>query len=272
MIRTGLFLLLILLVSAVNAQDIERVRIEGTIHVPSGEDAEGISVYNISSQKGTVTDAEGKFKIEVAENDRLQIFALQYQTFVVVIDKGITERKQMRVYVNPAITQLEEVVVRPYDLLGNIQADVKRIPVYTIEKDWDLSYKALEYDYNFVKDFRSSIEGNAAEEALNLHHLQNGINFVSIFGGLANLLFPSEKVSPKQQAQKEEMISNNIQQRFSQEFIQANFKIPKHQAADFLFYVQENGLDTALLKPENELELLRFLDNQSKEYNKRIAE
>lgn len=267
---TKLLLFLFLLAAPVLlAQDIKRVQVAGEIHVPKGEDAEGISIYNVSSQKGTITDAEGAFKIEVAENDRLQIFALQYQTFTVVIDKGIVEKLKLNIYVNPAITQLDEVIVRPYDLSGNIKADVEKIPTYTIDKNWDLSYRAMEFEYGFERDEISAIEGNVAEEALNSHYLQNGLNVVNILGGVGKLLFPKGKsISLVEKENKKQLVSNNIQQRFSREFIQDNFDIPEEKAFDFLYYAQDNGLENDMLKTENEIRLMDFLHAKSKEYKK----
>lgn len=268
---TKLLLFLFLLSTPVLfAQDINRVKVNGKIHVPKGEDAEGISIYNVSSQKGTITDADGSFHIEVAENDRLQIFALQYQSFTVVVDKGILEKKQMNIYVNPAVTQLEEVIVRPYDLSGNIKADVEKIPTYSITKDWDLSYKAMEFEYGFERDRFSAIEGSVAEEALNSHLLQNGLNLVNILGGVGQLLFPKgKKISLGERERNDQLVSNNIQERFSREFIHDNFGIPADRAFDFLFYAQDNGLQSDLLKPENEIKLMDFLHKKSEEYKKR---
>ncbi len=269
MVKNLLFLILISLVSTVSAQEIERTMVKGKISVPQGEDAEGISVYNISSQKGTITDADGSFKIAVAENDRLQIYALQYQSFTVVVDKGIVENKRMNIMLNPAITQLDEVIVRPYDLTGNIQVDVKKIPTYYSSIDWDLSYKALEFEYGFERDEQSAIQGNAAEEALNLHTLKNGLDVLAVLGGVSQLLFPrGKKLTERKKTEKEQLLSNNMQQRFSRVFVEDNFGIPENKAVDFLFYAQENGMDARLLKPENELELMRFLHEKSEEYKK----
>lgn len=251
------------------AQDIDRIQISGEIHVPKGEDAEGISIYNLSSQKGTITEADGSFKIDVAENDRLQIYALQYQSFTVVVDKGVVEQRKMNIYLNPAITQLEEVVVRPYDLSGNIKADVEKIPTYSIAKDWDLSYKAMEFEYGFEQDEQSAIQGNAAEEALNQNNLRYGLNVLNVMGGVGNLLFPGGKeISSREQVKEDQLVSNNVQQRFSREFIRENFGIPTNKAFDFLFFAQENGLDRDLLKPENEIKLMDFLREKSREYKK----
>ncbi len=263
-------LLFLTLSFSIFAQEVERIKVAGEIHVPQGEDAEGISVYNISSQNGTITNAAGTFEIEVAENDRIQITALQYQSFTVSIDKGIVDRKVMNIFLNPAVNQLEEVVVRPYDLTGNINVDVKKIPTYNVTKDWDLSYKNMEYGYAFEQDAQTAIAGNAAEEALNDRALKNGANILGILGGVAQLLFPKgNKISIEEEREDLITISNSIQQRFSADFIEANFNIPADKALDFLFFTQENGLDKDMLKPVNEMQLMEFLLKKSIEYKKR---
>jgi|SRR5690554_1793310 len=267
-------LLLILLVIAtptvVFAQEIDRVKVQGKVHVPEGEDAEGISVYNASSQQGTITKSDGSFEIEVAENDRLRIFALQYQPFTAVVDKGIIERKRLNIYVYQAITELEEVVVRPYDLSGNIRADVEKIPTYYIDRDWDMSYEAMEFGYGFVPDPQSSIKGNLAEKTLNPNYLHNGVDVIAIMGGVAGLLFPKNDAASKSQKSIEQSrtLSNNLQKRFSREFVVDNFDIQKDRAFDFLYFVQEEGLDRNMLKLENELQLMEFLHEKSVAYKK----
>lgn len=252
------------------AQDITRTKVSGKIHVPQGDDAEGISVYNISSQKGTITDPDGTFEIDLAENDRILISALQYQSFTVIVDKGIVERRRINIFVNPAVNILEEVVVRPYDLSGNINADVAKIPTYNVTKDWDLSYKGMEYGYHFEPDSQTAISGNAAEEAIYGHAIKDGADVLAILGGVAQLLFPKgKKISLVEKEEKSNLLSNNMQQRFSSEFLKANFDIPQDKAVDFLFYAQERGLNQNLLKLENEMQLMEFLRERSIEYKQR---
>jgi hypothetical protein len=270
MTKKLLFLLFIAAAPALFAQDIDRTKVSGKIHVPQGEDAEGISVYNISSQKGTVTNADGSFEIEIGENDRVQITALQYQSFTIIVDRGIVERKQMNIFLNPAVNQLEEVVVRPYDLTGNINVDVKKIPTYNITKDLGLSFYNLKYGDDLEPDAQTEISINAAEEALHGNTLKNGANILAIMGGVAQLLFPEgKKISIVNKQESQSLLSNNIQQRFSKDFIAENFGISEDKAVDFLFYAQENGLDQDLLKPQNEMQLMEFLFKKSKEYKER---
>ena len=84
------------------------------------------------------------------------------------------------------------------------------------------------------------------------------------------MLFPKGKeLSAVQKQESNQLVSNNMQQRFSKQFIAANFAIPEEQAVDFLFYAQDNGLDKKMLQPENEMELMEFLLRKSKEYKTR---
>lgn len=253
------------------AQQIDRTKISGKINVPQEEDAEGISVYNTSSQKGTITNSDGTFEIEVAENDRVLISALQYYAFTVVVDQSIVEKKRMHIFLNPAVYQLEEVVVRPYDLSGNIIVDVQKIPTYYYSTSkWDMSYKTMEYGYTFVPDDKTAISGNAAEEALHSETLKNGANILAILGGVGQLLFPNgKKITVVEKQENQNLLSNSIQQRFSKQFIKTNFDIPEEKAVDFLFFAQENGLNPDLLKPENEMQLIAFFFEKSEEYKAR---
>ena len=252
------------------AQEVERTKVSGTLHVPQGDDAEGINVYNVSSQKGTITKPDGTFEIEVAENDRVEITALQYQSFTVVIDNGIVDQRKITIFMNSAINQLDEVVVRPYDLSGNISVDVKKISTYTVKQDLGIAKYNLQYGRDLTPDKQSKISGNAAEEALHGNTLTDGANILGILGGVAQLLFPKgEKITLVERQQNQRMMDNNIQQRFSREFIASNFGIRNEKAVDFLYFAQENGMEQRLLQPENEMELMEFLLKKSKEYKAR---
>ncbi len=270
MAKKLLLLIFIVLSTTLMAQDVERTKVAGKIHVPNGDDAEGINIYNISSQKGTVTNPDGTFEIEIADNDRVQITALQYQSFTVVIDKGIITQKRMNIVMNPSINQLDEVVVRPYDLSGNINVDVKKIHTYTVNKDLGLSNYNLRYGSDLNPDDKTKISGNAAEEALNGKTLTNGANILGILAGAVSLLLPKkDKTIPAERLETGNALNNNLQQRFSRNFIASTFDIPEEKVVDFFYFAQENGMEQRLLKPENEMQLMQFLQKKSKEYKAR---
>ncbi|MBZ0328096.1 MAG: carboxypeptidase-like regulatory domain-containing protein [Altibacter sp.] len=259
MVKVTAALLLLLLPVIALSQEIERNKIQGIITAPVGEDVENVSVYNISSQKGTITNIAGAFELEVVENDRIQVTALQFQSFTIIVDSGVIETGRMAIYLNPSVNQLDEVIVRPYDLSGNIIADVGRIKTANMNPQWDLSYETLEFGYEFSDDQYTSIVGNKAEEAFYNGQKQASLNFI----GLAGLFFPKK---PKKEVEKitdRAALIRAMRQRFSNAYITETFAIPEERVNDFIYFLEENGVDAHLLKLENELLLLDFLTAQS---------
>lgn len=256
-------LFLFLIISSINSisQDLTRIKINGKITASKGEDVEGINIYNKSSQKGTITSVTGDFEIKVSENDRILITAMQFQSFTVIIDKGILEAKKMNIYLNLVINQLEEVVIRPYDISGNIVADVKRINIITVKNNWDLSYEKLEFEYEFSADSHTSIGGNKAEEAYFNGAVQGGGDIL----GLASLFFKKKKTE-KQIITETDMVTKAVQSRFGNNYISKTFNIPEEKVNEFIYYVEENGIDKSLLRSENELQLIELLHLKSKAY------
>tara|TARA_R110002072_G_scaffold124085_1_gene259489 strand:+ start:8759 stop:9589 length:831 start_codon:yes stop_codon:yes gene_type:complete len=265
-----LLFLLLLLVPVLNvAQDIERVKVKGKITAPKSEDVEGVSVYNISSQQGTITTVTGTFEIEVAENDRLAISALQFATFTVIVDRGVIENKKLGIYLNPVVNQLEEVIVRPYDLSGNVIVDVAKIKTSNVATSLDLSYETLEFEYEFSNDKYSSIKENKAEEAYYNGQEQYGGNLIGMTALLVDLLIPKRKnrnFNIENSREESVILVNNLRQRFSDNYLYNTFQIEEENASHFIYFVEENGLNRELLKEENEILLLDLMMERSKEF------
>jgi hypothetical protein len=263
MLKKLLLTIILLLPICLLAQDIERIIISGKVTAPKGEDIEGITIYNVSSQKGTVTSPEGIFALKVAENDRVSVTALQFSTFIVIVDKGVIDNKRMGIYLNPVVNQLEEVIVRPYDLLGNVTADVNKIKTANVVPQWDLSYESLEFEFEFSADQYTSVKGNKAAEAYFNGQQQNALDFV----GLAGLLFPKKKKKTfKDINEDKNYITRSLRQRFSNSYLSSKFGIEEEQSNDFIYYVEENGMQASWLKEENEIRLLDFMYQKSKAY------
>ena len=109
------------------AQIDNRVEVEGTIYVPSQEDPEGVSIFNLNSNRGAISNENGAFKLKVKVNDSIRVTSLQFQAFTVLIRETVVSSKKLNIYLNEVINPLPEVVVSPYDLSGNINVDVKRL-------------------------------------------------------------------------------------------------------------------------------------------------
>lgn len=245
-----------------SAQQADRINIAGVISAADEIEVEGIHVYNTATQKGAITSEQGLFTLEVAENDHLYISALQFQDFRVIVDAEMIYVGKMKIYVNPNINQLDEVVLKSHDLTGNIVIDSKQIKTHVIP-NIQLSVIDIYSTKNMKPDRWSAMKGNAAQSALG--HSGNQGASVDV-AALYRLLFPqkSEIVIPK--VVKKIHISQALKERFSPDFLQKEFNIPKEEGIGFLYYLEDNGLLESYLQPENELVLVTFMHEQSVAY------
>lgn len=248
------------------SQDIKRIEISGKIVVNS-EDLENVTIYNVSSNKGSLTDEKGKFKIEVALNDIIEVRALQFQDFNFTIDKNIIDSRKATIFLVEKVNKLNEVVILPYDLTGNLFVDMES--VRTFNPDLDAIYFGIGdiSAYEFPDDYKSDVENIAARGPGN--DIRYQMNGAAIIGMLLKPLFKSSK--EKKDKKQEEVInghSTDLRDYYSTHFIVDNFKIPEDRVEEFIAYVESNGLDYSLLKKGKEMDFLEFLTTKSYEFLK----
>jgi len=144
---------------------------------------------------------------------------------------------------------------------------VKRIKTSVFTPDWDLSYAALEYGYNFGRDGQTEIDGNAAIDALS----QKSIRMASVdIVKLVQLFFPKKKKSPRELVNLKKLATQTLLDRYSHQYIADTFEIPNEKVNDFAYFVEDKGLLLSLLKPEKEIELLEHLFKLSEQYKQQI--
>lgn len=87
--------LLIFSVTQLSAQSFSnRMLIEGKVNVPSGDDEEGIVVYNESSSSGTITNRNGIFFLNVRQGDKILVQSIQFTPFKLTVDRGMIQNKK----------------------------------------------------------------------------------------------------------------------------------------------------------------------------------
>ncbi len=249
-------------VSMTMAQITSRVMIDGKISAPIGDDVEGVVVYNRSTNKGTISNKDGVFRISAGINDRIEVVAMQYQHFVILVDKGIVKNKRLNVFLNESVNQLEEVVVTPYDLLGNVSVDIKKIGYSEsgiTEAAKETSSRINDTDYDFTPDELTTPDNKAIPE----DRFINGLNFVNLF----KLAFDNKNNSKKKKEPKD--IDVKVRNMYNDDFFKDYLALEIHQINDFLFFAEDNGLNTTYFETGKELDLLQFLVVQSKLYRQR---
>lgn len=230
------------------SQEIQRVVVKGKIIAEN--DVEGVTIYNTSSNKGTVADVRGDFKLDVALNDIIEVSALQYISVEISVTQDVIDSKIFRLFLVEELNKLSEVILLPSFLTGEIHVDIdnSESQQYIEMHFGDLSNMEFgEDEYSEVRNIITS-EGD----------YYNGVDFAQIFG--LNRLFKRkneiQKLAPNSQ--------DELAEKYSQAFIEGNFNIPHDQVDDFIAFVNAQDFSEDLLLDGNEMQLIEYLNKQSK--------
>ncbi|WP_272986735.1 hypothetical protein [Leeuwenhoekiella blandensis] len=249
-----ILVVLLLIQAPAFAQNIARVMIDGQIIVPAGDDVAGIVIYNKTSERGTITSEEGTFDIAVARNDEVVIQSVQFAPITAIIDQGIINSRQMNVTLRETVNELDEIIVRPNELTGDIVADVNRVrTIDPVPFDGsDIRMEDTQYD-------RYSAAENVA---IDDQRWRYGLNFVNIF----KAVFKKSDDGTVQETAEEELA-----EMYSNTFFQNNLDIKKENIGLYMDYVAANGLTKEMLEQGNELALIQFLLEKRDAFNKELA-
>ena len=128
--KTSVVILLLgltLSTTAVHAQEIKTI--SGKVIVPEKVDVTGITIQNITKKTATITDFNGEFSIKAAINDTLVFSAVQLKKKVLPVTKNVLNSSFIQVPMEGFVNELNEVVVQPYNLSGNLGADAASFEV-----------------------------------------------------------------------------------------------------------------------------------------------
>lgn len=131
-----LAIVLILLTATIYAQDNEgSVPLQEfkatVVNAQTDFPLESVHVINLNQVIGTITDANGKLTINAAVNDTLYLTYLGFKPQKVRVTNDMFKFEDTRIALTELAYALEEVIVRPYQLTGYLEIDVKNLPVNT---------------------------------------------------------------------------------------------------------------------------------------------
>jgi TonB-dependent starch-binding outer membrane protein SusC len=131
-------ILLVALTTALYAQ--EQLTVTGVIQDESNTPLPGVSIAIKGTTKGTITDSEGKYSINVANDATLLLSFIGYKTQEIAVGN----RSSISISMEPDVAALEEVVVTGYgsenrrDIVGAVSTvkvkDLVAIPSGNVEQ------------------------------------------------------------------------------------------------------------------------------------------
>ena len=173
----------------------------------------------------------------------------------------------MTVILVEEVNKLDEVVLLPFGLTGNLNADLENVRAYNVSLD--AVYFGLDHieDFQFSADYKTKAE-NVAFNEYN-PKVDNMLNLVNLAGFLVSQVadIDGEEMTNQDKALNKTPFKNALEQ-YSVNFIHVNFDIPLDEMNAFVDYVENKGVDESLLAKNKEVQFLERINQLSQSYLK----
>ncbi|WP_233268291.1 carboxypeptidase-like regulatory domain-containing protein [Cellulophaga sp. L1A9] len=223
--------------------------IEGKVSSADG-DVAATHVMNISTKKAAITDIDGFFTISASLMDTLVFSAIQYQRKEIVVTAEILTSKTIYITLAPALNQLKEVVVMPYNLTGNLAQDMRSEPVVVAA--------TLGLPNAYVKkktqSERKLIEATSGGGLIAVTPLINAIT------GRTKML--------KDRVKRDEKYARTERVRafYLDTLYVTELKIPALKIDDFLYFCEVDDSFSSIVDTHDKIRIWEFLRKKSKVY------
>jgi hypothetical protein len=237
---------------SVGAQTFFSKELEGRVINQSG-DVAATHVINITTDRATITSVEGFFKIGVNLNDTLVFSAVQFKKKEVVVTRSILESKSIFITMEDALTELDEVVVRPYNLSGDITKDLE-----TLKTEPVVTASTLGLPNAYV------IPMTQTERILN--EATSGGGFIPL-NPILNGISGRTKMLKKRLAIEEKYARTERVRAFYADSIYAqDLKIPIPKIDDFIYFCEADEAFSGLVDTHDKLKIWSFFRKKSVVY------
>lgn len=99
------------------------------VNAQSDRPLESVHIVNLNKVLGTITNNKGEFSISASVNDTIYFSYLGFKSQKIRVTNDMFKFKDTKVALTELAYALEEVIVRPYQLTGYLEIDVKNIPI-----------------------------------------------------------------------------------------------------------------------------------------------
>lgn len=250
---------LLLAINVVFAQQIPREILNGQIVGDSLAGIPNVNVTNISTKKYVISDNQGYFTIYAREKDTLVFSNMAFESKKIVLTKANFNVHVMRVKLQSFINPLDEVVISPYALTGNLETDDKNIKVITLEP---VDVK-LALTTRFEDDTESSPANTLMPGYVDTKYMTD---FMALGKMLFGTISDSKPVSKEIVFVPKKIFAEAVRERFPESFFVNTLQLQPDEIGLFLNYCENTPNIRVLLDPKKEFTLIDVLIQKSKEY------
>lgn len=244
--RILITVLLFLIGAIAQSQSINK-KIVGKV-ITTVENQESIHVVNISLGKATTTDKYGSFIISVGLNDTLVFSAVQLEKQIIIITEAIWNEEKLNVPMYEAINQLDEVIIKPYGLSGNLNFDTRTLETLPI-----ITASTLDLPNANVKKLSQSER--------RLYSASRGIGPLALVNVLTGYTKELKGIVERDKKYEKTVMVEGF---FSDTIYLKELGLSENRIGEFLYFCELDPLFQKVVDSEDRLELLEYLKKKSK--------
>ncbi|MBT8185653.1 MAG: hypothetical protein KJN76_12485 [Eudoraea sp.] len=220
-----------------------------------------VHIMNTSAGRATISDQRGNFNIQVTLGDTLLISAVQFKRKSLVINASILASQEIIVPLEEFVNELDEVVVRPYDLSGDLNKDMQNMDTGQV-----VSATSLGLPNARVKPLIQSERQLQTATAGKFHPL---MLLNPPIDPLINAISGRTKMLKKRFARdKKAMQLQRLRSGIADSLFLTQLKIPREKIDDFMYFCEVDESFETLVKSENRIAIWEFLLKKSDVYRK----
>ena len=240
-------------------QNLERIKIKGIVFSEEN-DIEAVTIFNTSSNKGTITNNKGEFELEVALNDVIEIFALQFKPVTITIDEAIIMAKQVKIQLVEKVNQLDEVLVGKV-LTGNLASDIKNMEGNPPINFYDVGIPGYTGKIATQSERRLAEAGEFKPKML-LGLLGGGLPLNPILNGISGR---TRMLKRRVEIEGRELLIQHIKSKLAKSFFASN-PLDDDLQMDFLYFCADDENFIKHCKNQTDFKILIFLRMKYKQY------
>lgn len=260
--RNNYILLILLLVVQFSwAQLVPREILRGQIIADSSV-VERVTIFNKSSNKGAVSDDFGYFTMYARPADTLVLSNVVIKPVQLILDELDFRVNVMKIKLEIFVNELDEVIVTPNSLSGDLVKDNRNLKVTMIDPKTDSKQAIIDTQYEL--DAQSTLKNTAMPSD---GSIQYGMDFVRI-GKDVLKLFGKKEGTKEANYTSDKIFQEVVQEKFTYYFFTQTLGLEQDEIGLFLSYCENDPKVKVLLAPDKEIELIDFLIFKSEEYKK----
>lgn len=243
-----------------SAQDGKKKVLQGRV-ISTDKDVVGVVVQNITSKDAVITDMDGNFAINIQLNDTLVFSAVNFIKKTIPVNAVLYQTSFIEVPMEEFVNQLKEVVVRPYNLSGDLNQDLGTLK---LEKDVSAEALGLPNADQYIPTQSERMLQTATAGKFNLGMILSPPldPIINAITGRTKMLKNRVKVD------KAYATSQQVQNSYADSLFTNTLKIPIEKIDDFMYFCEVDENFQTVVESQDQLRIWDFMLEKSRDYRK----